>query len=107
MYKGDKRVKKKKRSDLPFIFHIDTFAEKKKTPAQGAILISPCFHSTFRPPPSHVKVRKIEKGRQCNGDKRVKKGKKTDLPFISYITLSTVFMNPDIYIYKYNHYKCI
>ena len=39
-------------------------------------LISLCFHSTFRPPPSHVKGQKIEKGRQCKGDKRVKKEKK-------------------------------
>ena len=58
--------------------------------------------ANFRPPPSHVNEQKIEKGRQCKGDKRVKK-KRTDLPFIFYFVpfgdfnfLSTVFINPDI-----------
>ena len=39
-------------------------------------LISPGFHPTFKPPPSHVNGQKIGKGRQCKGDKRVKKEKK-------------------------------
>ena len=39
-------------------------------------LIPSCFHQTFEPLPSHANGQKIDKGGQCKGDKRVKKGKK-------------------------------
>ena len=49
-------------------------------------LISPWFHATLRPLPSHANEQKTEKGRQCKEDKREKKEKKkTDLPIIFYI----------------------
>ena len=43
--------------------------------------ISSWFHFSFRPPPSHVKGQKIEKGRQWKEDKRVQEEKKDWLSF--------------------------
>ena len=81
-------------------------------------LISPWFHPTFTPLPSHVNRQKIEKGGQCKGNKRVKKEKKGWPSFYFYIVifgeslakkplrarfpfLSTVFINPDIYFISF------
>ena len=97
--------------------YITGFMKKVQNISTSITLISPWFHPTFKQPPSHVNGQKIKKGRQCKGDKQVKKENKgltLLLFFISspleslarkkrplrarYQFLSTVFINPDIYI---------